>query len=81
VTEIREYGATSVQITRRLRSLLEEVHETVSPENREAVERELERLDSTVEGSWHTSIDRDLVGPPDGQGIGGPVAPSPRDSA
>ena len=35
LTEIREYGATSVQIMRRLRALLEELLETVRPEHRQ----------------------------------------------
>lgn len=73
VTEIREYGATSVQIPRRLRSMLEELHNAVSPANREAVERELTRLDATVEESWQSSVDRDLAVTADGQGIGGPA--------
>ena len=80
VTEIREYGATSVQIPRRLRSMLEELHNAVSPENREAVERELTRLDATVEESWRSSVDRDLAVAADGQGIGGPATPAPGDS-
>ncbi len=39
ITEIREYGATSIQVVRRLRALLEELGELVLPDNRAAVER------------------------------------------
>ena len=48
LTEIRQYGATSVQVMRRLRALLEELLETVRLEHRAAVEAELRRLDATV---------------------------------
>ena len=41
VTEIREYGATSIQVTRRLRAMLDELGELVLPENRAAVEDEV----------------------------------------
>ena len=36
-TEIREYAADSVQVTRRLRALFDDLAETVRPENRAAV--------------------------------------------
>ena len=40
VTEIRQYGAGSVQVTRRLRALLEELGSGVTPERRAAVDAE-----------------------------------------
>ena len=48
VTEIRAYGASSVQVARRLRAMLEELHGAVLPEYRAAVEDELARLDAAV---------------------------------
>lgn len=72
-TEIREFGATSVQIMRRLRSLLEELLETVRPEHREVLEEELRRLDATVAAAWCDSVDLDRASAADGQGIGGLV--------
>ena len=48
VTEIREYGASSVQVMRRLRAVLEELRASVLPERRAAVDAELARLDATV---------------------------------
>ena len=39
VTEIRQYGATSVQVPRRLRALLEELRAGVRPEHRGGRER------------------------------------------
>ena len=73
LTEIREFGATSVQIMRRLRALLEELLETVRPEHRAAVEEELRRLDATVAESWRDSVDLDRAAVADRQGIGDPA--------
>ena len=72
VTEIREYGDTSIQVVRRLRAMLEELSEAVLPERREAVARELERLDESVAAKWGGTVDVDLAGASDRQGVGGP---------
>jgi len=72
VTEIREYGGTSIQVVRRLRAMLEELADSVLPERREAVHRELARLDEAVAAIWVESADGDLAGVSDRQGIGGP---------
>ena len=72
VTEIREYGAGSIQVMRRLRALLEDLCETVRPEFRAAVERELARLDTAVAETWERSADLDRAVVADTQGIGGP---------
>jgi uncharacterized membrane protein len=74
VTEIREYGDTSIQVVRRLRAMLDELSESVLPERREAVLRELERLDEAVASKWGDTVDLDLAGRSDRQGIGGPSA-------
>ena len=74
LTEIREFGATSVQIVRRLRALLEDLLETVRPEHRAPVEEELRRLDATVADGWRDSVDLDRASEADRQGIGGPRA-------
>lgn len=71
VTEIREYGATSIQVMRRMRAMLEELRRDVRPEHRSAVEEELARLDATVTSTFGSSPDRDRAGVPDTQGIGG----------
>ncbi len=70
-TEIREYGARTIQVMRRLRAMLEELREEVRPEHRAAVENELARLDATVERNFGDSVDLDRAGIPDAQGIGG----------
>jgi hypothetical protein len=54
--------------------MLLELHETVLPEHREAIEAELERLAVTVELNFGDSVDFDRAAAPDRQGIGGPMA-------
>jgi uncharacterized membrane protein len=77
VTEIRQYGARSVQVTRRLRALLEELRSGVLPERRAAVDAELCRLEASVAASFADSDDRSMAGESDRQGIGGPARPRP----
>jgi uncharacterized membrane protein len=72
VTEIREYGSSSIQVVRRMRAMLEKLSEQVRTENRAAVAVEIARLDATVARSFSGSIDRDRAGIADRQGIGGP---------
>ena len=73
ITEIRQYGASSIQVMRRLRAMLQELQEAVLPENQAAVREELARLDATVEQHWGDSVDLDRASVPGGQGIGGPT--------
>jgi uncharacterized membrane protein len=72
VTEIREYGAPSIQVVRRLRAMLEELGESVLPERRGAVLDELVRLDAAVASKWGGTVDLDLAVLADRQGVGGP---------
>src|SRR5271157_6559445 len=58
-TEIREYGATSIQVLRRMRAMLENLAVDVRPEHRAAVAYELARLDRTVAQSYSGSADLD----------------------
>jgi uncharacterized membrane protein len=74
VTEIRLYGAHSIQVVRRLRAMLEELDDAVLPANRAAVEEELRRLDATVAEAWGGSVDLDRASVAGRQGIGGPAA-------
>ena len=71
LTEIRGSGAGSVQVMRRMRSLLDDLLETVRPENRAAVRAERDRLDATVAQAWSGSVDIDRASVADRQGIGG----------
>ena len=71
VTEIRDYGATAIQVMRRMRAMLEELRDGVRPEHRPAVEEELARLDATVARTFADSADLDRANTADPQGIGG----------
>jgi len=71
LTEIRGSGAGSVQVMRRMRSLLDDLLETVRPENRAAVRAERDRLDATIAQAWSGSVDIDRASVADRQGIGG----------
>jgi uncharacterized membrane protein len=71
VTEIREYGAGSVQVARRLRAMLEELHGVVRPEHRAPVEDELARLEAAVRAASGASADFDRARESDRQGLGG----------
>ncbi len=72
VTEIREYGAGAIQVNRRLRATLEELHDEVIPSHRGAVADELARLDASVARRFVDSPDFDRARTADRQGIGGP---------
>jgi len=74
MTEIRQYGASGIQVMRALRATLEELREDVRPEHRGAVDEELSRLDSTLASHWGDSVDLDRASIPDAQGMGGPGA-------
>jgi uncharacterized membrane protein len=71
VTEIREYGASTIQVVRRLRAILESLSHSVRPEHRGAVLAEITRLDATVAAGFSGSTDTDLAHIGDRQGIGG----------
>jgi len=81
VTEIREFGATSIQVMRRMRALLEKLEQEVHPENRAAVQAELARLNATIAATYSDSIDRDRAEIADRQGLGGPDRLQPGEAA
>jgi uncharacterized membrane protein len=70
-TEIRHCGAGSVQIVRRMRSMLENLIQTLPPHHRAASRQQLELLDRTVEGNYSFAEDRAIARTPDSQGLGG----------
>jgi uncharacterized membrane protein len=72
VTEIRQYGASSMQVLRRLRALLIDLREVVLAEHRPAIDEELRRLDATVEAAFGGTVDLAAAGAADQQGLGGP---------
>ena len=69
--EIRQYGAGSVQVMRRLRSALIGLAESVTADTRKgAVQRYLKQLDLTVDRSDLTSDDQETARQEDRQGLG-----------
>jgi uncharacterized membrane protein len=72
VTEIRHYAASSLQVNRRLRAMLDELHDEVLAEHRAAVADELDRLDASVQEHFGDSPDLDRARIADRQGLGGP---------
>jgi uncharacterized membrane protein len=74
VTEIREYGATSTQICRRLLAMLTELAERCGPENAPMVAAELAKLERTIIGHTADPEGRAFAHVPDRQGIGAPRA-------
>jgi uncharacterized membrane protein len=70
VTEIRQFGATSVQVTRRLRAMLENLIETLPEMRAPVLRQELALLHRTVERSFPQAEDRVMAGMCDPQGVG-----------
>jgi len=70
--EIRDYGASSTQVARRTRALLDQLAARVRPEHRAAVFEQMAALDAALQ---HVTADprwRAFAALPDAQGIGGP---------
>ena len=72
-TEIRHFGVGSVQIMRRMRSLLENLMHTLPPYRHPELSKQLEYLDRAIEGHYTLAEDRALARIADPQGLGGSV--------
>ena len=72
VTEIREYGSSSIQVVRRLRAALIELETAVLSEYAPSVRAELGRLDLTTAAAFGGTPDAEQAAGADRQGIGGP---------
>jgi uncharacterized membrane protein len=70
IDETRHYGAGSVQVTRRLRALLENVRDSVSESRRAAVVAELDLLDSAARRTFVDLGDQLAATASDRQGLG-----------
>ena len=68
--EIRYCGATSIQVMRRLRALLQDLTEHVPEERRPALERYLERVDKGIHRAFEEPDDRKDALAQDRQGLG-----------
>jgi uncharacterized membrane protein len=72
-TEIRHCGAGSIQIMRRLRSMLENLMQTLPPHRHAELHQQLDLLDRTTEGHYSFPEDLAIARIPDSQGLGGSV--------
>ncbi|MDI1287081.1 MAG: DUF2254 domain-containing protein [Reyranella sp.] len=71
VTEVRQYGASSTQVARRLRAMLEHLVDRLPQQRAAALERELELLARSVEHCFAEAEDRRRANIADFQGLGG----------
>jgi uncharacterized membrane protein len=71
VTEIRQFGCTSIQVVRRLRAMLEDLSEVLPPERAALLRGELALLDRSVERSFPEPEDQAQASVSDLQGVGG----------
>jgi uncharacterized membrane protein len=72
-TEIRHFGAGSIQIVRRVRSMLENLMGTLPQHRHAELRQQLVLLDREIEGHYQYAEDRALARIPDPQGLGGSV--------
>lgn len=75
--EIRHFGAGSIQIMRRMRSMLDNLIQTLPPYRHAELIQQLELLDRTVEGQYSFPEDRAIARIPDSQGLGGSLGIQP----
>jgi uncharacterized membrane protein len=71
VTEIRQFGGSSIQIARRLRAMLENLIQTLPPERAALLRQELKLLHRSAERFFMEPEDRALAAISDFQGVGG----------
>ena len=70
-SEIRHYGATNLQVARRMRAMIENVLQSLPEQRIGALRHEQELLDRTVENAYAFREDVALARIPDSQGLGG----------
>jgi uncharacterized membrane protein len=75
VDEIRQYGAGSVQVDRRLKAMLEDLSEVAPAGRKPALREELTLLARTVGRAFLDAEDRDRASVADQQGLGSSPAP------
>lgn len=72
LTEIRQYGATSTQVVRRQRALLENLQLDTPACRQDALKAQVARLDATVASYFPDPADHELALVPDHHGLGEP---------
>jgi uncharacterized membrane protein len=76
VTEVRQFGGTSIQVARRLRGMLENLIQTLPQERTAVLRRELDLLDRSAKRFFPDAEDRAMADVSDSQGVGGKPAPN-----
>jgi uncharacterized membrane protein len=71
VTEVRQYGCQSIQVSRRLHAMLESLLRTLPEQRAPALRGELEVLNRVVSKSFAEPEDQDMAADSDSQGVGG----------
>ena len=71
LTETRQYGASSIQVARRLRAMLEHLIDRLPQARTAALRRELDLLEKSVARSFADPEDRRRANIGDVQGLGG----------
>jgi uncharacterized membrane protein len=71
LTEVRQYGASSIQVARRLRVVYEHLLEIVDESERPQVELEQRLFDQQLVGNFPDRDEREMVCRPDRLGLGG----------
>jgi uncharacterized membrane protein len=69
-SEIRQYGAASLQVARRMRAMLDDLMTVAPPERRPALHRELGLLDRAIDAAFDEPDLRALARGDDYQGVG-----------
>jgi uncharacterized membrane protein len=70
VTEVRQFGAGSIQVARRLRAMLENLVQVLPPQRVPSLQRELDILARATSRLFADAEDRALAQVPDLQGVG-----------
>jgi uncharacterized membrane protein len=70
LTEIRQYGAGSIQVARRLRAMYDHLLEVVGEAGRERIELERRLLDEELAVSFPDRDERGIASRPDRLGLG-----------
>jgi hypothetical protein len=77
--EIRQYGAGSIQIARRLRAAIENLIQSLPEHRHNALRLELALLDRAIVSMYPFPEDLALARIPDSQGLGGSAASTTND--
>jgi uncharacterized membrane protein len=80
VTEIRQFGCGSIQVTRRLRAMLESLLAVLPAERAAALRRELEVLQRGASRFFADPEDQAMARVSDSQGVGGTATGNGRDA-